>query len=814
MTIPGGVHPLFAFGKYQHEIRRSLRFNSADSAYLSRTPASAGNRKTWTWAGWVKRVRLATAQETLFMGGSTASDTASMVMGFDSSDAFFVGGFLTNFVITTQVFRDTSAWYHFVVALDTTQGTATNTLKIYVNGSQITTFSTDNRATKTSSSVDLGINQAVEHRINVQTTGSFYGNHYLADIHFIDGQALTPTSFTETDATTGQLVPKAYTGSYGTNGFQLKFEDNSSNTASTLGKDTSGNGNNFSPSNFSVTAGAGNDSLVDVPTNGAQTDTGVGGEVRGNYCTWNPLSVTAGTFSQGNLEYVASSSWRRALGTFVVSTGKWYYEATLVSAPNSSRSSSSDYNCVGWSSIVFNDTNDPGGNTTALLLGDNGYYKNFTGSKTDAGALSNGDVVGIAVDLDANTFAFYKSGSSIASGTIGGTAGRELSPAILSYSNAYGVWNVNFGQRAFSAGPSGKAPSGYKALCTTNLPAPVVTKPNTVMDAVTYNGSSGTKTITMPGGFSPDLVWIKNRGQARWHSVFDQARGAYRRIFTNATDAEANNVGFNLNSFTSDGFTLLDTDRDTNSSAGDAYVAWCWKGIGDPNAASVTNTQGSITSTVRANATAGFSICTFTSPTGTGNFSVGHGLGVTPEMVIVKSRDAVGVWYVYHKSLATDYYLRLNGTNAATNDVAQWGAGMTSTVLGLRASYSTVPGATTVAYAFAPVVGYSNGFSYTGNGSADGPMVYLGFRPRFIIQKRTDSTGSWLLIDTARDPVNVARNELFANSSVAEYDNTSLLDVLSNGFKIRATFANMNASGGSFIGFAFAESPFNYSRAR
>jgi hypothetical protein len=195
---------------------------------------------------------------------------------------------------------------------------------------------------------------------------------------------------------------------------------------------------------------------------------------------------------------------------------------------------------------------------------------------------------------------------------------------------------------------------------------------------------------------------------------------------------------------------------------------------------------------------------------------VGHGLGVTPEMVIVKSRDAAGVWYVYHKSLATDYYLRLNGTNAAATDGVQWGAGMTSTVLGFRASYSTVAGATTVAYAFAPVVGYSAMGSYVGNGSSDGSFIYTGHRSRWIMIKATSvANESWIIIDTARSTYNVVDAFLRADTSGAEFSSSlRYVDILSNGFKLRASGAEVNGSGTTYVYASFAESPFNYARAR
>ena len=741
------------------------------------------------------------------MGGSTASDTASMVMGFDSSDAFFVGGFLTNFVITTQVFRDTSAWYHFVVALDTTQGTATNTLKIYVNGSQITTFSTDNRATKTSSSVDLGINQAVEHRINVQTTGSFYGNHYLADIHFIDGQALTPTSFTETDATTGQLIPKAYTGSYTGNSFHLDFADNSSTTSGSnvgIGKDTSGLGNYWNSTNLSVTAGAGNDSLVDVPTNGSQTDTGVGGEVRGNYATLNPLVVTSTTtLANGNLD-VTSSGQLNAVSTIVPSSGKWYLEITLGSIVTNSF-----IGLYGTTPL----------NSSYCVYGINGYGFLNTGwgsaSSTVSGTGVAGDVIGLALDVDAKTLQYYKNGSSI--GTISNfTFVQNWSIGISCNATVSSPWVFNFGQRPFAyQNPGTNRPSAdYKALCTTNLPAPLVTKPNTVMDVSLWTGNGGTQSITLPGGFSPDFVWVKARSNAQDHYLFDVIRGGAGILRSNTTGAES--TGTTYLSFDTSGFSSLNG----LSSNGYTYAGWCWDAGSstDPN-----NTAGSITSSVRANPTAGFSVVTY-SGSSSGS-TVGHGLGVAPAFIIGKSRNNSSEWSCYHQSLGNGQAIILN-TTAAAGGTSTWNStSPTSSVISLGAAYSVnYPGYTHVLYCFAPVVGYSSMGSYVGNGSSDGPFVYTGFRPRWVLLKLSSSSGGdWALYDTARGPYNLNTPKISPDSSAIEDDTTLWggspssygLDFLSNGFKLRNTAGGShNGSGFTYIYAAFAESPFNYARAR
>jgi hypothetical protein len=378
---------------------------------------------------------------------------------------------------------------------------------------------------------------------------------------------------------------------------------------------------------------------------------------------------------------------------------------------------------------------------------------------------------------------------------------------IISYDGQYGVMDCNFGQRPFAY----TAPSGFKALCTANLPAPVVTKPSEYMDVLLYTGNGSTQTISGLG-FSPDFLWFKTRNTNSQHALYDVIRGVSKSLVSNSTAAEATEGG-GLASFDSAGFSLSgdNTIQGSTNGSGRTYVTWAW----DAGSSTVTNTQGSISSQVRANASAGFSIVTWTQTGSSGDTpTVGHGLGVAPSLILTKNRGGAVDWRSYHASLGVNKVIWLNSTLGAGDIGSPPGWSISSTTFGMKNGQVVDSGNSMVAYCFAPVAGYANAFSYSGNGSSDGPMVWLGFRPRFIIQKRTDSAGSWLLIDTARDPVNVARNEMFANSSAAEYDNGSLIDVLSNGFKIRASFANMNASGGSFIGFAFAESPFQYARAR
>lgn len=794
MSIPGSVSPLLlgaaagSGGSYQ--ISRSLRFNSADSAYLSRTPAQAGNRKTWTWSGWVKRSEL--GQKYLFR---TSATSAATFLYFNSSDRLHywdrTNGADFNVIVSNARFRDLSAWYHVVLAVNFSDGTPANRARFYVNGNELSLQTANYPATTD----DTYANSAsVPHLIG---GNGVHLDGYLADIHFIDGQALTPSSFGQFDAN-GEWQPKAYTGTYGTNGFRLDFADNSAATATTLGKDTSGNGNNWTPNNLSVAAGAGNDSLVDTPTSYG-TDTDAGGEVRGNYATLNPLHSYVSLASNGNLDCNSNGSgWIGS--TIHVTTGKWYVEFTVGATGTiqmfgvcTSTHSGSEYP---WQASA------PG---VTYYVQDGRIYVDGVNTGTTT-ASTSGDIISLSFDVDAKSVVVRKNNSVLSTKTIGTTSSYMF---YISDGGGNATSSINFGQRPFAY----TAPSGFKALCDTNLPAPVVAKPSTAFDVKLYTGNGGTQTISGLG-FSPDLVWTKNRtrGTAN-HAMYDTVRGRDPVLASNTAAAELTGASStqDLTSFNSDGFSLGTVYNGDLNRSTEPYVAWAW----DAGSSTVTNTQGSITSSVRANASAGFSIVTYT---GTGaNATVGHGLGVAPSLIIVKQRTNATTtnWAVRHSALANTEYLLLNTTAAKATGATYWNSSSPTNSnfsLGTAADVNANNG-TYVAYLWAPVSGYSAFGSYTGNGSTDGPFVFTNMRPRWILVKRTDTTGNWTIIDTARLGYNVDNNPLYPNLADAE-GTADLVDILSNGFKLRSTDASVNANTGAYAYAALAEFPFAYARAR
>ena len=336
---------------------------------------------------------------------------------------------------------------------------------------------------------------------------------------------------------------------------------------------------------------------------------------------------------------------------------------------------------------------------------------------------------------------------------------------------------------------------------------PVITKPNQHFDATLYTGTGSNGLAVTNGGFQPDLIWLKSRNNTYYHNLLDSVRGAGVRLFSNLTDAESDNDC--QSSFDSNGFTLNADSGGVNNST-TTYVAWQWKGGGT----AVSNTSGTITSSVSANPTAGFSVVTYTH-NGTNAATVGHGLGVTPSFIINKQRSAASTnWRCYHVSLTAGYNIQLNLTQAqgTAGDIFQ--TAPTSSVF-TPGNGDSASGQTMVANCFAPIAGYSAFGSYTGNGSTDGPFIYTGFKPRMLIVKRSgDGTNDWAILDSARETYNVGIAGLKPNSSAAEYSGYNYRDFLSNGFKLRNGDSDVNNSGSTYIYAAFAETPFKYANAR
>ena len=782
-----------------YNLTRSLRFRSSASGYLSRTMGTPTNNKIFTVSFWVKRGALNGSRQQL-IGGITSGAGAYWAVEFNANNGITVydsNAPTSTSIATTAAYRDPSAWYHIVVAEDTTQATASNRTKLYVNGVQVTSFSTSDYATQNSNPYFNSASATASIGSYNPYTVPNYFDGYQAEIYFVDGQALTPSSFGETDTTTGVWKPKRFAGTYGTNGFYLPFTDNSALTTSSnagLGKDFSGNGNYWTTNNISITAGTTYDSMTDVPTLTSAT--------AANFAVLNPLNAETGmggTLGGGNLDLSGSGGKR---STIAARSGKWYWEFRVNSGAGANFPMSGLY-------VAGQGTYWPGydGNSFGYFQGGGIYYNGST--SLTVSSYTDGDVLGFAWDADTGKVYVAKNGTWQNSGDPAAGTGQVATIStgvdrVVGAYNSSGSCSINFGQRPFTYTP----PTGYVALNTFNLPTSTILQGSSVMTASTYGGTGSSSALAVSGPSNPDFVWIKRRdGAAGSHALYDVIRGFGKRLYSNATNAEYD-YGSAILAPTTTGFNLTTSDADHNAS-GSAYVAWQWQaGQGTTS----SNTSGSITSTVSVNASAGFSVAKFTAQSsGTGTF--GHGLGVAPAVFFVKQTAQTGNWGVYHSSLGGTQVIFLNATNAATTSSSWWNnSAPTSTVINLGSGFATAGDC--IAYCFAPIAGYSAMGSYLGNGSSDGPFVYTGHKSKFVLVKRTDSTGDWYMYDTSRDPYNATQKGLSPNNADSETSYTGWGDILSNGFKIRRTDAAWNASGASYIYISFAENPFRNSLAR
>ena len=782
-------------GKYQ--IANSVRLRSSASASLTRTNASGGSTQIITFSFWVKRGTISSGQ---YLTTASQSSVANDYIRFESDDTFSVclnNASTAPTITSSAVYRDPSAWYHIVVAIDTTQATDTNRMKAYVNGVQITSFSS---ATYPAQNFNMrGFNSSsILQYIGAFRTGVDYFDGYITEAYFIDGQALTPTSFGAFDVVTGVWNPKQYSGTYGTNGFYLKFNDTSN-----FGKDSSGNSNTWTSNNISNTAGSTYDSMVDTPTNYG-SDTGVGGEVRGNYAVWNKLDSWGTVMSDGNLSfYDGGSNAYFSMPCF----GKVYFEVACNNLTGGGQMGFCVNHTINTQGAAYSQSGYYGVNYAS---GSTSYWINAVSDGINHGTITN-NTLKFAVDSSTGKVwigsgsTWFNSGDPVAGTnpafTLTVSSGDLIYPIGTSASGSY-IMTMNAGQRPFL----NTAPSGFKAMCTQNMGTPAIAKGNKYFDVNLYTGSASTQSITNSAGFQPDLVWIKDRSSAQDHKLTDALRGTTKALVSDSTAAETTDAN-GVTAFNSNGFSIGTGTRSYSDSNADSYVAWQWKG----NGSGVSNTNGSITSTVNANTTAGISVVSFTGTSG--NATVGHGLGVAPAMVILKSRNSATSWGTYHTGVGNTAAIFLSGSGGQnTSSTFFQNTSPTSTVFSIGTDSSVNASQPMIAYCFAPISGFSAFGKFTGNGSADGPFVYCGFRPRYLLIKRFDTSADWFIWDSARDTYNYAFHEIYAEVPNAEVATVTRVNFVSNGFKMTST--NSDSNGGTVAYAAFAENPFTISRAR
>ena len=797
------------------DINQSLIFDDSSSSYLARTPSSASNRGIFTFSCWYKRSFISSSTDQVLFSaysGSSGSDTTFFQIRVSGAsgpglDALSVNGWNTNWRVTNRLFRDPSSWYHIIVVVNTADGTANNRIRIYVNGVEETSFAQINTIGQ---NVSTGVNTTVPHSLGrINKSGDYrYLDGYLAETHFIDGAAEEPTDFGKINEATGQWLPIAYAGSYGTNGFYLKF------ASGAIGTDSSGNSNTYSATNL-----ANHDVVIDTPTN--------------NFATLNSIAgvTEAMGLSEGNLNgnFKAGSvvNGSDAFSTIAMSvgSGKWYWEMRQT------------YTGQGFSIGISPKAQEP----TMTFPGNLGYdYYNANGGKKYSAAGQGRDSYGTAwftsgqtyimsvyYDSDLGKIGFKLNGADqgfaftnvVASDYVAGFAnvsgGTSTFPAV-----------VNFGQNGTFSGAvtaQGNAdangignfyyavPSGYKALCTANLPDPAIPLPSAHFNTVLYNGTGSTPQTVTGVGFQPDFVWIKNRPTGGTNYVmYDAVRGTNKTIASSTTNAESSDDAAGFSAFTSDGFTLrsLTTAQGTQNTLNQSQVSWNWKANGSES----TDTSGDIDAVVSANQAAGFSVVTWTA-TGSNTATIPHGLGVAPEIIFYKARSTSGNWNTWTTAIdGSNDSLLLNTTAAKSDNSGSYG-NLTSSFF---PNWGLGNGITMVAYSFASKPGFSKIGVYTGNGSATaGPFVNCGFKPAWLLIKNTSNAQDWILFDNKRDPSNVTQQFLYPNLNNAEAaGGANVLDLVSNGFKLRnAGTRNRNYNGDVYFFMAFADSPFKTATA-
>ena len=851
----GGLQFFSAADLYTYKLEQSLRFNSADGAqYLSLQNSSAGNKKTFTWCGWIKRSNIMNDMALFSSANTVSSDLPQSIeagLSIQQDNTFEPGTINAtnsygsiNFVFktvtspsviirqvwTSLALRDTASWTHIHLIADSTQTTSSDRIKVYQDGTRITSF----RVTNYPQLNDEGTinNSSNYHFIGY---GSPQGstdstNGYMAEVHFFDGTAVAPTEVGEFK--NGVWVPKEYTGSaYGTNGFKLNFSNSSS-----LGADSSGQGNNFTV----ASALAATDQVLDSPTR--------------NYSTLNPLGYFCGdvTFTEGNLKISTPSSGSNFETRFVPSThhmtnGKWYAEVRHTAAIGS-------YAEVGVIKEYAEVLGKGSITTNGWGYSDGGEIRNNNSLlQSSLATFTSGDIIGIAFDADNGTLQFYKNNSAVGSQITGLDTDAMWNFFQNGNLDFTSVWN--FGQDSSFAGAvtaQGNGgigedfyytpPSGYKALAAFNykensISPALANQPEKHYNSVTYTGTGVAQSITGVG-FTPGITWLWRSGE----TMFDIVRGVTKQLkigISDTTQIVETTDSNSLTSFDTDGFSV-GTSTETNDS-GDPYIAFNFKLGG----AATTNTQGSINTEVSANTAAGMSAVSYLGSAA--NATIGHGLVKAPEFIMFKNRDTQEIWWAYHHRAnytgltsndPEDYYISMGSNSVGAsypNATYLQSTAPTSSVISIGPDHNVNgPSENMLAYCFHEVDGFSKfGVyqAYDKNSAGLAGFIPLPFKPAFIIIKSINTTTQtdWVMFDFNSygnyGGNNTSNHQNFPasilNRGVGSLINENIhVEMFSNGFRVQLQYADVNEEEQSgtptyvnYVYAAFAKMPLKYSTA-
>lgn len=763
-TLSSNVVPLTGGAPY--DIPYSVKFSG--DQWLIKTDG-AGNRQKFTASFWFKRTRLGNLEE---FWNCTDNTTGDFLFRFNNDNLNLydqAGGFTTN-----ANFRDTTAWMHCVLRIDTTQSTSSDRLRLYINGEQVTSFSAFTTPSQ-NASFNVG-RSGYRHIFGAYWTSYPNGirgltHLMLSEFHLVDGQSLGPEEFGKENKYGGWEAIE-YTGSHGTNGYYHKF-DNSSN----LGDVEVG-------SNFgTVHSLSARYQYEDSPSK--------------NLPVWNYLENRGMSYTAGNIRAEANGSWSDAMATIrFPSSGKFYAEFLPQIDANQA--------LIGISSFATTE------------------YAWYSGSGNINGGFgfsyTTNDIIGMAVDIDGGTIKVYKNNS-----LQGTKTGASDLHTMVWYSHGYDCrWFANFGQDSSFDGRKTEQnnqdgngigdfyytpPSGYLTLCKAHMPDPDVI-PHDYFKTILYTGNSSSRTISGVG-FQPDFNWTKPRNAAGAHVLVDSARGNTKFLELDQDGPAEYTTSSGITGWNSDGYTL-GTGNDWNIS-NETFVSWNWKCNGGTSS---SNTNGSITSTVQVNSDAGFSMVKYV---GTGSSAtVGHGLSQAPDVVVTKNRtnDRWTMWHIGLNGRNGDHWLDFSLTNGVFVGFGNRILNVGSTTFGVDNQNETngTQSLGIIAWCWHAVEGFSNFGYYNGNGSTNGPFVNCGFRPAFVIIKRTDSNGyNWHAYDNTRSSEgNPMDNVLFPNMNGQEENGNDLVDTTATGFKIRTADRSTNTSGAKYVYLAFADTADKY----
>ena len=778
-------------------ISKSCYFDDGNNEHLHRTPGSNGNRRTWTWSAWVKRVKL--AQGYMFMYSDASANTEAIQ--FDSSNRlhYYVlvsSSYQINY-ISNRTFEDLGEWIHIVVRKDTTQSTAADRVRIYVNGTQITSWAT---ATQPSQNDEGFFNQSgKKHGLGNFDNASYDdAMGYLAEVNFIDGTSYGPDTFGVEDSTSSRWIPKTLGSiTYGTHGFRMQFANSAGQT---IGDDTSGQGNDYTVVNVGT-----HQISLDTPTS-AYTNFGGDKEAGGSASDGNMKVTTPG--SGGGYNQCV------ALAQFGVSKGKWYWECRINTKGAAAYGWKSDDNTLGsQAGVTGNYKFGPAYNVgTSGGFADGEWDCNYSTGASEFSAFATsgvGDIIMFAIDLDnrkgyvgKNGTWFNSANPANGTGSIGlgrdpvPSVGAKFYPMCLRLDSS-GVATYNFGQNpSFS--------SQITAAANTASSGPGLFKYTPPTDFVAINRDN----IPSSNKGIVSFAWADNI--ASGHNVFRDSSRGDETVFSPSTSMQASPRG--IVEFLQGGYRLDQDDLVGGMDAADSdFVSWNWVGNNGTLAANTDGSGATLASTTQANQTAGFSIVLYTGD-GNSNRKIAHGLSSAPEFIATRARGSAS-WYTYIKSAVAydttpqNRYMRFDSDDSHSDYETPWADTVpTSSVFSIGSTQTNNNTTNYVAYCWHSVEGYSKIGSYHGNGQTDGPMVLTGFKPAWLLVKAINVGNGWRCFDNVRDKFNPRDKNSRINEAGGQLTGDNI-DFLANGFKIQNSDGDINGSY-HYIFMAFAERPF------